>query len=66
MRSAIVGCRHLHVFDLAAALAVLVFDSDVGKFNVPIHTRKLAFAGPALDFLRVALGTASGVPAASV
>jgi hypothetical protein len=66
MRSPIVGRRDLHVFDLAAAIPVLVFDSDVGKFNVPIDARKMAFTGPALDFLWGALGTASGVSAASV
>jgi hypothetical protein len=44
MGSPVMGCRHLYVFDLSWAVAIVVFDSDVGKFNVPVDARKLVFA----------------------
>jgi hypothetical protein len=59
-------CRHLDVFDFAAAIALLVLDADVGEFHVSVPVRQVTFPSPLLDFLGLPLGPTRSVTAATI
>src|SRR5262245_27457370 len=57
VRSSIMRRRHLDVFNRAVAIALLVFNANVRKFQVPVSVRQMTFASPFLKFLGQSVGS---------
>jgi hypothetical protein len=65
MRATVMRRGDLDVLVNRSAVAVVVFDSDVGELDMALVVRQLVLARPPLDLLRVSFGSPRRVPAAT-